>query len=367
MRITCKKSDLAKCISISMRSVPTHTTIPILECIMVDVNDDIRFTTNNTELGIETIVPGIIEEEGSVAINARLFSDMVRKFPDEDVSIIVNNDSMDINVICGKSNFHLNGQSGEEFTYLPDIEREDCYTVSQYTLKQIINRTIFSIAANENNRTMTGEYFEIQNDNFKVTSLDGHRISIRNEKLKEVYDEKSVIIPGRSLIEIEKILDDDTEKNVNIYFSQNHVIFELENTTVVSRLIEGEYFNIKNMISSDYETRISVNRRELLSCIDRSTLLVRENDKKPVIFDIKDDFMDLFIESTIGSMNEVISIDKTGADIMIAFNPKFLIDALRAIDDEEVSIYFVNPKAPCFIRNDEQDYIYIILPVNFVR
>ena len=159
MKIICNKNELSKCIGISMRSVPAHTTIPILECIMIDVRDDIRFTTNNTELGIETIVPGLIEEEGSVAINAKLFNDMIRKFPDEDVTIIVNNESLDINIICGKSNFHLNGQSGDEFTYLPEIEREDCFTISQFGLKQIIDQTIFSIAVNENNKTMTGEYF----------------------------------------------------------------------------------------------------------------------------------------------------------------------------------------------------------------
>ena len=186
-------------------------------------------------------------------------------------------------------------------------------------------------------------------------------------QLDDNYEKNSVIIPGRSLMEVEKILDEDTDKTVNIYFSMNHVIFELENTTIVSRLIEGEYYNVDNMLSTDYETKITVNRRELLGCIDRSTLLVRENDKKPIIFDIRDGFMNLFIESTIGSMNEVIAVEKEGGDIMIGFNPKFLIDALKAIEDEDVNIYFVNPKAPCSIRNDSGEYMYVILPVNFVR
>lgn len=367
MKIICNKADLLNSINISMRSVPAHTTIPILECIMIDVRDDIKFTTNDTELGIETLVPGIIEEEGSVAINAKLFYEMVRKFPDEDVTITVNNENLDINIMCGKANFHLIGQSGEEFTYLPAIEKEDCITISQFSLKEIIRQTIFSIAINENNKTMTGELFDVRNDIFKVVSLDGHRISIRKTSLRENYDPKSVIVPGKSLIEVAKILADDVDETVNMYFARNHIIFEMKDTTVVSRLIDGEYFKIDNMLSSDYDTKIKVNRRELLSCIDRSTLLVRENDKKPIIFDIKDNFMNLFIESTMGSMNEVIAIDKEGSDIMIGFNPKFLIDALKVIDDEEVNIYLVNPKAPCFIRNDNEDYIYIILPVNFVR
>ena len=144
-----------------------------------------------------------------------------------------------------------------------------------------------------------------------------------------------------------------------------HIVFEFENTTVVSRLIEGEYFKIDQMLSSDYDTKVRINKRELLDCIDRATLLVKEGDKKPIIMNITDGNMELRINSFIGSMNEDIDIDKDGKDIMIGFNPKFFIDALRVIDEEEVNLYMVNPKAPCFIKDDEGKFIYLILPVNF--
>ena len=142
-------------------------------------------------------------------------------------------------------------------------------------------------------------------------------------------------------------------------------MFEFDTTTVVSRLIEGEYFKINQMLSSDYETKFIINKKELLSCIDRATLLVKEGDKKPIILRISDDNMEINIQSQLGSMQEDIDIEKTGKDIMIGFNPKFLIDALRVIDDENVTIYMVNPKAPCYIKDDEQKYVYLILPVNF--
>ena len=142
-------------------------------------------------------------------------------------------------------------------------------------------------------------------------------------------------------------------------------MFEFDATTVVSRLIEGEYFKINQMLSSDYETKFIINKKELLSCIDRATLLVKEGDKKPIILKISDDNMEINIQSQLGSMQEDIDIEKTGKDIMIGFNPKFLIDALRVIDDENVTIYMVNPKAPCYIKDDEQKYVYLILPVNF--
>ena len=183
--------------------------------------------------------------------------------------------------------------------------------------------------------------------------------------LKNNYDHKKVVVPGKTLQEVSKILPGSAEEEVNIFLSENHIVFEFDDTTVVSRLIEGEYFKIEQMLSSDYDTKVKINKRELLDCIDRATLLVKEGDKKPIIMNITDGNMELKINSFIGSMNEDIDITKEGKDILIGFNPKFFIDALRVIDEEEVSLYMVNPKAPCFIKDDEGKFIYLILPVNF--
>lgn len=195
--------------------------------------------------------------------------------------------------------------------------------------------------------------------------MDGHRISIRKIELKENYQDIKVVVPGKTLQEVSKILPGDANKFVNIFFTDNHIVFEFDSTTVVSRLIEGEYFKIEQMLSSDYETKIKINKRELLDCIDRATLLVKEGDKKPIIIHVTEETMELKINSFIGSMNEDIDIQKEGKDILIGFNPKFFIDALRVIDEEEVILYMVNPKAPCFIKDDEEKFIYLILPVNF--
>ena len=213
---------------------------------------------------------------------------------------------------------------------------------------------------------MTGELLEINGDEMKLVSSDGHRISIRKIQLREVYEHKKVIVPGKTLNEVSKILPGGAENDLLIYFTSNHIVFEFENTVVVSRLIEGEYFNIDRMLSSDYETKVKVNKRELLNCIDRATLLTREGDRKPIVINITDESMELKIDSALGSMNEEIDIEKQGRDLMIGFNPKFLIDALRVIDEEEVELYMVNPKAPCFIKNENQGYIYLILPVSLV-
>lgn len=315
------------------------------------------------ELGIETIVRGTVLERGKIAIDAKLFSEIIRKLPDSDITIETD-DRYNVSISCENAHFNISGKSGDEFSYLPTIERNEHISLSQFTLKEVIRQTIFSIAANENNKLMTGELFEVNENELKVVSLDGHRISIRNIQLNDNYGHKKVVVPGKTLTEISRILSGDKDKEVLIFFASNHILFEFDDTMVVSRLIEGEYFKINQMLSSDYDTKIALNKKELLDCIERSTLLIRESDKKPIIIRIGDEEMELAISSAIGSLKENIAVDKKGKDIVIGFNPRFLIDALRVIDDEEVSLYMINSKAPCFIRDDEQNYIYLILPVN---
>lgn len=365
MKIVCTKSNLLNGVQIVSKAVPSKTTMSILECILVDTRSgEIKLTANDMELGIETTIDGEIIDKGIIALDAKIFLEIVRKLPDNDITIETS-DSYKTTIICEKAKFNIIGKSGEDFSFLPEIERNDSVIVSQFTLKEVIRQTIFSISDNDNNKLMTGELFEINNNTLKVVSLDGHRISIRKIRLKNSYEDKKVVVPGKTLNEISKILSGDMDKDVNIYFTNKHILFEFNRTIVVSRLIEGEYFKIDQMLSSDYETKVKINKKELLNCIDRATLLVKEGDKKPIIISISDTAMELKMNSTVGSMDEEIDINKEGKDLMIGFNPKFLIDSLRVIEDEEVDLYMVNPKAPCFIRNAEETYIYVILPVNF--
>ena len=365
MKLICSKSELLKSVNIVMKAVPSKTTMPILECILIDASTPtITFTANDMELGIETKVNGIIQEKGIIALDARIFSDIIRKLPDSDVTIKTD-ENFNTTITCEKAKFTIPGKSGEDFAYLPIIDKNENIEISQFSLKEVIRQTIFSIAANENNKLMTGELFEIKDNILKIVSLDGHRISIRKLELKNECSNYKVVVPGKTLNEISKILSGEVDKTVNLFITDNHIVFEFDETVVVSRLIEGEYFRIDQMLSSDYETKVKINKRELLDCIDRATLFVKEGDKKPIIINIEDESMELNINSQIGSMKEDIDIEKQGKDIMIGFNPKFLIDALKVIDDETVSIYLVNPKAPCFIKDEKESYIYLILPVNF--
>ena len=322
MKLVCKKSDLITGINIVMKAVSSKTTMSILECILIDATEGvIKFTANDMELGIETKVEGEIIEAGSIAIDAKIFSEIVRKLPDNDVVIEVN-DETKANITCENSKFNILVKSADDFSYLPEIEKKDKITLSQFALKELIRQTIFTVNDADKNKILTGELFEVMGNKLKV--------------------------------------DDE----VNIYFTSNHILFEFDETKVVSRLIEcSNYFDTDKMISNDYKTKITINKKEMANCIDRATLLIKEGDKKPVFLTIKDTEMELSINTFIGSMDESIPIVREGSDMMISFNPKFLIDILRVLDSEEVNIYFTNPKAPCFIRDDENSYIYVVLPV----
>ena len=367
MKLSFAKSHLLNGINIVLKAVPAKTTMSILECILIDATTgDIKLTGNDMELGIETKVEGSILERGKIAIEAKLFSEIVRKLPDSEV-IIESDANYNVSITCEKASFKIAGKSGDEFSYLPMIEKNGHISLSQFTLKEVIRQTIFSIAPGDTNKLMTGELFEVFENELKVTSLDGHRISIRKVTLKDTYPNQKVVVPGKTLIEVSKILSGDTDKDVIIFFGRNHILFEFEDTLVVSRLIEGEYFRINQMLSGDYETKMTINKKDFLESIERSVLLIRENDKKPIILNLQNQILEMNLTSMMGTMKEEILVHKQGKDIMIGFNPKFLIDALRVIEDENVDIYMVNSKAPCFIRDEQQNYIYLILPVNFNR
>ena len=366
MKLVCSKSNLLNGVQIVSRAVPNKTTMSILECILIDAsNGIITLTANDMDMGIETVIEGDIVESGVIALDAKIFLEIVRKLPDSFITIDTDASYKTL-ITCEKAKFTIVGKSGEDFSYLPMVEKEESIVISQFSLKEMVRQTIFSISDNDNNKLMTGELFEINGDELKIVSSDGHRISIRKISLREIYEHKKVIVPGKTLNEVSKILPGGADSDLTVYFTDKHIVFEFDNTVVVSRLIEGEYFSIDRMLSGDYETKVRVNKKELLNCIDRATLLTREGDRKPIVINISDEGMELKIDSALGSMKEEIDIEKQGRDLMIGFNPKFLIDALRVIDDEEVDLYMVNPKAPCFIKNEEESYIYLILPVSLV-
>ena len=345
MKFTCTKTNFNNGINIALKAVPGKTTMPILECVVIEAKGDmVKLTTNDMQLGIETKIPAEIEQDGIILVNAKMISEIVRRLPDDDVNFEVDENN-NILLFCGKSKFNIPGIPHDEFPMLPKIEADKTIHISQFTLKEMIRQTI-------------------NGDEFKIASLDLVRVSIRKIHLKESYDPIKVVIPGKTLSEVSKVLNGGMDDEVSISFSKNHVLFEFDETVVVSRLIEGNFYNIDQMLKTSYETKVKINKNELYGCIDRATLLLREAEKKPVILHIKEDEIQMEMNTKIGSMDEEVTAEKEGKDLVIAFNPKYINDVLKVIDDEEVTLYLFNANAPCFIKNEEESYIYLILPVN---
>lgn len=365
MKITCQKSDLLNAVNIVLKAVPVKTTMPILECILITATrDEICLISNDLELGIKTVVEGNCLDEGTVALSSKLFSEIVRKLPDSEVTILTDENFMAY-ITCEKAKFNISGMDGYEFPELPSVERERSVNISEFTLKEIVRQTVFTISENDNKSIMTGELFEINDNILRLVALDGHRISLRKVELKESYGNLRIIIPGKALNEVSKIISGEADKEVKIFITDRQVMFEFDRTIVLSRLIEGQFYNINQMTSVNYETKVVINKRVISECLERAILLVKENEKKPVIIGIGDDTMELKMNTSMGSMHEELSISKEGKDILIGFNPKFLLEAIRVIDDEEINIFLASQRSPCFIRNDEETYMYLILPINF--
>ena len=366
MKITAAKQELAKSLNIVLKAVPSKTTMNILYCVLIDATvDTIKLTGNDMELGIETEVKGTIEERGLICLDAKLFSEIIRKMPDADITIETAS-NYQTTITCENSVFNIVGKDGTEFSPLPSVDKENPVVMNQFQLRELIRQTLFSISPNDANKIMTGENLQIHENELRMTALDGHRIAIRQLNLDSSYEDYEAIIPGKTLSEISKIVSGEIEDEVRVYFTKNQILFEMDGTLVVSRLIDGKYFRIDQMLSNDYETKIKVKKAALMSAVDRAMLFTSESDTGTLVLTIGSDSMNLSIRSSAGSMSDDVAVESEGKELRIGFNPKFILDVLRVIDDEEISVYFLNSKAPCFIRDDEGSYIYLVLPVNFV-
>lgn len=364
MKLTCNKNDLLIGVNTVLKAVSTRTTLPILQCILIQATSDgLKLISNDLEMGIESNVISNIEETGSIAIEAKIFSEIVKKLPDNEVEIKVDENNL-MTIICEKSKFNIPGQASDEFILLPKVSKEKCLKISQFILKEMIRQTIFSIALEEVRPILTGELLEIKEGELNIVSVDGFRVSIRNKNIDTDIDNIKVVIPGKSLNEIHKILSSDEEDHVLIYFTDKHILFEINESIVVSRLLEGEFPKYDQIFSRDYETLIKIKRKQLQMSIERAALIARESNKNPIKLQIKENSMAITSNTEIGNVYEEIEIFKEGKELEIAFNPKYLIDALKAIDDEEISLQFTNALNPCIIRQVNGDeYKYLILPI----
>ncbi|OON99110.1 MAG: DNA polymerase III subunit beta [Epulopiscium sp. Nele67-Bin004] len=364
MKIYCNQEILLSHVNIVLKACSTRTTMPILECILIKaVDKQVTLVGNNLELGIQSTFETNVVEQGCIAVEAKIFSEIVRKMPLGDIEITLTENNM-INILSGKSKFTILGQPGNDFPELPEVDNQVTYLISQLRLKEMIRQTIFSVAQEESRPIFTGEMFHLENDEFHLVSIDGFRLSYRCVNLLTNNTKVESVVPGKTLNEVAKILNTEGADLVNISFGEHHILFDLGNSKIVSRLLEGEFLNYNQVFPNDYQTRVIIDRRLLLTSIERAALITREGKKNPIKIDLNQESMIISSNTELGTAREEIEIELEGEPLTIAFNPRYLIEALKSIDDDLIAINFLSTIEPCIIKPTEGDaYKYLILPI----
>lgn len=361
MWFTCEKELLENAINTVQRAASNKTTYAILEGILINAKDNkVTLTATDLDLGIETYINAQVNKNGSIVLNSKLLSELIRKLPNDIITVKMEDNNVFIK--CQKSEFTLVGNNPEEFPSLPAINENIMYELSQDLLKNMIKQTIFAIAQDETRPILTGILFEIKDGVLNFVALDGYRLALKSEKIGN-FQNISAVIPGKTLNEISKILE-PTDNTVKITFTPNHILFTLDNTKIISRLLDGDFINYRQIVPDEYKLRLKVKTSELLDSIERASLFAREGKTNLVKFDINEDKMVITSNSQIGKVYEEVDIDIEGEGIKIAFNSKYFLDVLRVIDSEEIFLEFTTNVSPCVIKKcDSNNYIYLVLPV----
>jgi len=367
MKIVCYKDKIIKAINSVVKGVASKTTMPILEGILIQTNDnEIKLTTYDLEIGIEYIMECDVEEQGSTVVNAIMFSEIIRKLPDTEIHISVNENNL-LEIECEGSHYKLATMNPEEFPELPKIEIENSIEIDQNVLKNMIRKTIFATSTEESRPIFTGCLFEIENNKLSLVAVDGFRLALRTIFLTKQTNDFNAVIPGKTLVEVNKILSDSFEP-VKIGVSKNQALFEMDNCKIVTRILDGEFLNYKNVIPSNWETRIRVNKNNIQNSFERISLIsassMEKEKKYPVKVQVDIGKVVISCTNQTGDAKEELFVSTEGKNLEAGFNPKYFLDALKAIDDEDVFIEFGSSISPCLVKSVENnDYVYMILPI----
>ncbi|MCP1143163.1 DNA polymerase III subunit beta [Lysinibacillus endophyticus] len=358
-----------------MKAVSSKTTIPILTGIKIDVtNDGITLTGSDADITIQTFIPLEedgdqlinITETGSIVLQARMFNEIVRKLPTNDVEIEVSN-GLQTHIRSGKSEFHLIGSDASEYPLLPEVSTDQQFTMPADLLKSVIRETVFAVATSESRPVLTGVNWQIHGDELVCVATDSHRLARRKTTLEQLpTNVNSVVIPGKSLNELNKILG-ESNNPVEIVITNQQVLFKTENVLFFSRLLEGNYPETSRLIPEEFKTTITINGKSLLQAIDRASLLAREDRNNVVRFEtLEGNSVEISSNSPeIGKVEEQIQVESLdGESLKISFSAKYMMEALKAIDGQDVIIQFTGAMRPFILRSVHDDAILqLILPV----
>ena len=366
MKFSCEKALLQSAIATSARATAPKSSIPALEGILLECNSELRLTGYNLETGIRTVVPADVQEAGSLVLSARLFGDIIRRLPDDMVSITT--EGLTVHIQCGVSQFHIQGIDPEEFPELPSVEPLNALVLSQELLSDMIGRTIFAVSQNDGRPILTGSLFEVVEGRLTVVSVDGQRLALRREKLEQAPDQDfSFVVPGAALNEVRGICS-DTDEVVEIDAGARHILFQVGSTILVTRRLEGEFLDYRQAISRKSSVELTADIRTVMSSIDRVSPIISEKFKSPLRCLVGDGFIHFTTRTAIGDAEDRCPVSGNGGDLMIGFNHRLLMDALKVVPCEQALLRLGTPSSPCIIvpqdaPEGEEDFLFMVLPV----
>lgn len=364
MKFTCEKSILQAAVLTCARAAAVKSSTPTLEGLLLEAGERLRITGFDLKRGVRSNCDATVDEPGSVVLNAKLFSEMVRLMPDGMVTIDSDGDNM-TTVKCGKTEFSFMGMSSDDYPELPSVDGRKSYKIKQSVLKSMINETIFAVSDNESRPIYTGSLFEIVDGRLTIVSVDGYRLAIRREDVEGPEEKYSFVVPGTALSDVERTCASDGDDTAEIFVGSNHISFTVGGVFIVTRRLEGDFLDYNKAMPDTFKYRIKVSCQELIRAIDRVSLIIEEKTKNPIRLTFNDGFIDCQSSTAIGKAEDVSFCEGNGEGLSMGFNSKYMTDALKAAPESEVCLCLNNGTSPCIITPcDEKDnYKYMVLPV----
>ncbi|HCT0312127.1 TPA: DNA polymerase III subunit beta [Staphylococcus pseudintermedius] len=357
----------------TLKAISPRATLPILTGIKIDAtNEGIVLTGSDSEISIEITIPNQVDgqeiinvvEPGSVVLPGRFFVDIIKKLPGKEVKLSTNEQFQTL-ITSAHSEFNLSGLDPDQYPLLPQVSSDDALQLPVKVLKNIIAQTNFAVSTSETRPVLTGVNWLIQQNELLCTATDSHRLAVRKLKLEEEIEDKNVIIPGKALAELNKIMT-DSEDHIDIFFASNQVLFRVGNVNFISRLLEGHYPDTSRLFPENYKIKLGLNNSDFYHAIDRASLLAREGGNNVIKLSTGDTQIELSSTSPeIGTVKEEVTAnDVEGGNLKISFNSKYMMDALKAIDNEEVEVEFFGTMKPFILKPKDDDTVtQLILPI----
>lgn len=367
MKFICNKTELSEAISNVSRAVSSKSTIPALEGIKVKVSpNEIELTGYNLEMGIRTSISSVTEDSGEFVVSSRLFSEFTKRMPEDEIIFEVN-DNLVINISCCSTECSFSAMSAEEYPDLPVVNSDKSFKVKNSVLKDMIDKTKYAVSTNESKPILTGELFDINNEEFNMVAIDGFRLAI---KCEIIFNKGSYqfVVPKKALNEVASLIKDDSDKECTIYTNDRHIIFETGNVFIISRLLEGTFHNYRRSIPAEHKTEVIINKRDFLTSLERCGLLVDEKNKTPIRCEVSDGTVKLNCKTAIGKINDSLPAEVNGEAVTIGFNDRLMADAIRATDGDKIRIRFNGAmKVIEILPLEGKSFIFLVMPVQIKK